>query len=106
VRGAIWGLMVLATAALVVVLWRVRWQRAFLGLAATFAALLIAVWVVLWGLLTTDETGAGEAFDCWPDCSLYQDVIAVGLVGLPIMLVVLIVALVAIAALRRIDRFR
>jgi len=96
----------LATVALIVVLWRVRRHKSFLPLAASVAASLLACWLIAWALITTDDTGAGGAFDCWPDCSLYQDVIAGGFFGLPIMLLGLVVALGAITATRRTSRSR
>ena len=101
-----WAVIGLGTVVVPVLLWRLRRRRTFLPLAVTLAASLLAGWLIVWTLIDTDDTGAGGAFDCWPGCSLYQEVIAGAFVGLPIMLLVLIVALGAITALRQIDRFR
>jgi NADH:ubiquinone oxidoreductase subunit 6 (subunit J) len=89
---AIWIVLALATVAQLTLLWGARRRGALVPIAAGIAAVLITGWLIVLTLINTDETGAGGAFDCWPYCSLYQDVIAVAFFGLPIQLVVLIIA--------------
>jgi hypothetical protein len=97
---AFWGTLAITAVALIIVLWQAR--RALLLVASGIAAALIATWLTVFILVTSSDengTGAGAAFDCATHCSLYQDVIAVAFVGLPIMLVVVVVATGAIAVI-------
>lgn len=97
-----WLSVFLSALAIAVGAWALRHHPRFPWLVGGLGAALLTAWVAVAMLVSTDYRDADGFFDCWPDCTPWQDAVLGVILGVPVMLAGLTLgALVARIARRR-----
>ena len=87
-------------------LWFAHRTGAVLKTTLITVALATVIWLLDWAWINSDPTGAGGAFDCWPDCSFAQEVAQIGFLSPHLYVVTLVIGLAVRAAITFVPRQR